>query len=101
MSNSHVKRPNYQMTRDPIQPFGQWVIGSCGHLTTELDIGHWTSQHWNVQGSYRPPPLVRLSPIGRDAVYATMLIMSSAVSFATTGFIRSVHSPLRALTCMS
>ena len=43
----------------------------------------------------------RLNIRARLAVYAEMLIRSSSVSFATTGFIRSAHSPLRAPVCMS
>lgn len=37
----------------------------------------------------------------RLAVYALMLIRSSSVSFATTGFIRSAQSPWRGPVCMS
>src|SRR5207248_710774 len=38
---------------------------------------------------------------GREETYAAMLTRSSSVSFATTGFIRSAHSPWRAPACMS
>jgi len=37
----------------------------------------------------------------RDAVYATIFIMSSVVKLATTGFINSVQVPLRKPCCMS
>jgi 2-oxoisovalerate dehydrogenase E1 component len=30
---------------DPITQLGKWVIWSRGHLTTEYDTVHWTSQH--------------------------------------------------------
>ena len=36
-----------------------------------------------------------------EAVYATIFIMSSVVKLATTGFISSVHVPLRKPCCMS
>jgi hypothetical protein len=37
----------------------------------------------------------------REAAYATIFIMSSIVRLATTGFISSVHLPLRKPCCMS
>src|SRR5439155_15460081 len=38
---------------------------------------------------------------GREETYAAMLTRSSSVSFATTGFIRSAHSPLQAPACIA
>ena len=38
---------------------------------------------------------------GSEAVYAAMAIMSSAVSFSTTGFMSCDQTPFRVPTCMS
>ena len=38
---------------------------------------------------------------GLDAVYAAIFNMSSAVSFATTGFMSSDQAPFRTPVCMS
>src|ERR1700730_6167114 len=42
-----------------------------------------------------------VAPTGREDVYAAIAIMSSLVSFSTTGFISSVHCPCRFPACMS
>src|SRR5581483_6762766 len=41
------------------------------------------------------------SRTGNDATYALMLTRSASDSFATIGFMSSVHSPRRAPACMS
>ena len=44
---------------------------------------------------------VSVAPTGREHAYAAIAIMSSLVSFSTTGFISSVHSPCRFPACIS